>query len=164
MLQSGRRMLQVVGIAVAVLVTNAGAAGAALASQKPRTVHYTATAACAQISQTGSTIVIVCAGGSLKIGGVTPKGVDGATVATITLNGNHGTSTTIGYFTNGVRRSKETFTVATDSTGMATLTGSGTCTGGTGFWKHAKCSYTLTGTTNLKTLVSTSMEVGTITR
>lgn len=164
MLQTSHGALRVVGMALAVLVMTAGAAGAALTPQKPRTVPYTGTATCAQISQTGSTLVIVCADTSFTVGGISSKGEDGAAVATITLNGTHGTSTAIGYFANGVRRSKETFTVATDATGMATLTGSGTCTGGTGFWKHAKCSYTLTGTTNTKTLVGTSKEVGTITR
>ena len=47
---------------------------------------------------------------------------------------------------------------------MITLTGSGTCTGGTGVHKHEKCSYTLTGTTNPQTNVSSTKEVGTTTR
>jgi Na+/glutamate symporter len=144
-------------MAVAVLIVTAGAAGTALASQGPRTIHYTATATCAQISQTGSTLKIVCAG-------TTSIGQDGAAVATITLNGTHGTATAVGYFANGVRESRETFTLAMDATGMVSLTGTGTCTGGTGFFKHARCSYTLTGTTNPKTLVGSSNEVGTITR
>ena len=64
MLQTRRGTLRVVGMAVAVLVMTAGAAGAALAPQKPRKVPYTLTGTCAQISQTGSTLVIVCAGTS----------------------------------------------------------------------------------------------------
>lgn len=128
-----------------------------LAPQKPRTVPYTATATSAQISQTGSAHVIVCAGTSSIDG-------DGAAVATFTINGTSGTGTAIGYFAGGVRRSKETFTVAAGANGMVALTGSGTCTGGTGVYKHAKCSYTLTGTTNPQTNVGPSMEVGTITR
>ena len=85
-------------------------------------------------------------------------------MAKITFNGTSGTDTSVGYFADGVRRSKETFTVATDATGMTTLTGSGTCTGGTGVYKHARCRYALTGTSNSKTNVSSTKEVGTVTR
>ena len=128
-----------------------------VASQKPRTIHYTATGTCAQISQTGSTLVLVCAGTSSIDG-------DGAAVAHITLKGNSGTATSIQYAADGVRISKEAFTLATDASGISTLTGSGTCTGGTGVYKHARCSYALTGTTNPKSNVSSSKEVGTVTR
>ena len=155
--QTSHRALRVVGMAVAVLIVTAGADGTALASQKPRTIHYTATATCAQISETGSTLEIVCAGSSSVDG-------DGAAVATITLNSTSGTATSVGYFADGVRRSKETFTVATDPSGMTTLTGSGTCTEGTGVYRHARCSYALTGTTNSKSNISSSKEVGTVTR
>jgi hypothetical protein len=152
------RALQVVGVAVTVLIVTAGAARTALASQKPSTIQYTATATCAQISETGSTLEIVCAGSSSVDG-------DGAAVATITLNGTSGTATSVGYFADGVRRSKETFTVARDASGTTTTpTGSGTCTGGTGIYRHARCSYALTGTTNSKSNVSSSKEVGTVTR
>ncbi len=165
MLQARRGAFRVLSMTLAVLFITVGVAGAALAAKNPRTVPYTGTATCAEISQTGSTVVLACAGTSLTIGGKSSStGEDGAAVATITFKGLHATDTAIGYFANGVRRSKETFTVATDATGMETLAGTGTCTGGTGFWQHAKCSYTLTGTTNPKTLVGTSKEVGTITR
>jgi hypothetical protein len=151
-------------MAAAVLVVTAGGAaaangatGTALAPQKPRTVPYTVTATCATISHTGSKSVIVCAG---------THSIDGdvAAVATITLNGTSGTDTAIEYDANGARRVKETFTGGVDANGMITLTGSGTCTGGTGVHKHEKCSYTLTGTTNPQTNVSSSKEVGTTTR
>jgi hypothetical protein len=151
-------------MAVAVLVMTAGAAGAAnrgaataLAPQKPRPVPYTGTATCAQINQTGSTHMIVCAGTSSIDGDI-------AAVATITLNGTSGTDTSIEYDANGARRVKETFTGGVDANGMVTLTGTGTCTGGTGVHKHEKCSYTLTGTTNPQTNLSTNKEVGTTTR
>lgn len=164
MLQAARRTLRVAGIAVAVLLLAAGSAaaanrgtGTALAPQKPRTVPYTETATCATISQTGSTHTLVCAG---------THSIDGniAAVATITLNGLNGTDTSIEYDANGARRVKETFTAAAGANGMVTLAGSGTCTGGTGVHKHEKCSYTLTGTTNPQTNVSSSKEVGTTTR
>ncbi|HEY6425765.1 MAG TPA: hypothetical protein VIX84_00895, partial [Acidimicrobiales bacterium] len=143
---------------MAVLVMTAGSAAAAnrgtataLAPQKPHTVPYTATGTCATISQTGSTRVIVCAGTNSIYG-------SGAAVATIMQNGLNGTDTSIEYDANGARRVKETFTAAVGANGIITLTGSGTCTGGTGVYKHAKCSYSLTGTTNPQTNVSSSME------
>jgi len=126
-------------------------------SQKAHTVRYTLTGTCAQISQTGSTLVIVCAGTS-------SVDREGAAVANITFRGTNGTATSTAYFDDGVRRSKETSTVATDASGATSLTGSGTCTGGTGVYKHAKCSYALTGTTYPKSNVSSSKEVGTVTR
>jgi hypothetical protein len=164
MKQTIRRTLQRVCMAVAMLTMTAGAVGAAnsgtataLASHKPRTVPYAITATCAQISQTGSTLVIVCAGTSSIDG-------DGAVVATIMFNGTSATDSSIGYFANGIRRSTETFTVAVDATGVTTLTGSGTCRAGTGVHKHEKCSYTLTGTKDPGANVSSSKEVGTVTR
>jgi hypothetical protein len=108
--------------------------------------------------QTGPRRVIVCAG---------THSIDGdiAAVAKITLNGTRGTDTSVEYDANGARRVKETLTGAVDANGMITLTGSGTCTGGTGVHKHEKCSYTLTGMTNPQTPnLSSSREVGTTTR
>jgi hypothetical protein len=166
MSQTRRRAIRVAGVAAAVLVMTAGGAattnrgtGTALAAQqhKSRTVPYTETATCARISQNGSMSVLVCAGTNSIDGNV-------AAVATITLNGLSGTDTSIEYDANGSRRVKETYTAAVGANGMITLTGSGTCTGGTGVHKHEKCSYTLTGTTNPQTNVSSSKEVGTTTR
>ena len=85
-------------------------------------------------------------------------------MATITFSGLHGTDTSIEYSANGARKVKETFTAAVAANGMITLTGSGICTGGTGVYKHVKCSYNLTGTMNPGSNVSSSKEVGTITR
>jgi len=152
----------VAGVAVAVLVMTAGSAGAAsrgsttaLAPQKPQTVPYIATGNCAPVSRSGATIMEVCASTNSISG-------NGAAVATITLNGNGGTDTSVEYDAQGARRVKETFTFAAGANGTTTP-GTGTCTGGTGAYKHATCSYTLTGTINTQTDQSTSMEVGTIT-
>jgi hypothetical protein len=111
----------------------------------------------ANISQTGSRRVLVCAG---------THSIDGniAAVATITFHGLHGTDTSIEYDANGARRVKETFTAAVSANGTITLTGRGICSGGTGVHKHEKCSYTLSGTTNPRSNVSSSKEVGTTTR
>jgi len=162
MLQTRRRAIRI----ALVLVMTAGVAavanhgtGTALAAQqhKARSVPYTATGTCAQISHNGSTTVEVCAGTNSIYG-------NGAAVATITLNGLSGSDTSFEYDAYGSRRVMETFTVAVGANGMTTLAGSGTCTGGTGVHKHEKCSYTLTGTTNPQTNLSTSKEVGTTTR
>jgi len=101
--------------------------------------------------------VLACAGHSSIDG-------DGAVVATFTFNGLNGTGISIAYFAGGVRRSRETFTATVGANGMITLAGTGTCIGGTGVYKHAKCSYTLTGSSTAQTNVTTSMEVGTVTR
>ena len=165
-MQTRRRAIRVAGVAAAVLVMTAGVAAAAnrgtgtsLAAQQhtARTVPYTETATCAQISHNGSTSVQVCAGTNLIYGNV-------AAVATITLNGLSGTDTSIEYDANGSRRVKETFTAAVGANGVITLAGNGTCTGGTGVHKNEKCSYTLTGATIPQTNVSSSKEVGTATR
>jgi hypothetical protein len=166
MLQTRRRAIRVAGVVAAVLVMTAGVAaaanrgtGTALAAQQhtARTVPYTETATCASLGHHGSISVQVCAG---------TNSIDGkvAAVAKITLNGLSGTDTSIEYDANGSRRVKETFTAAVGANGMITLAGSGTCTGGTGVHKHEKCSYTLTGTTNPQTNLSSSKEVGTTTR
>jgi hypothetical protein len=80
------------------------------------------------------------------------------------LNGLSGTDTSIEYDTNGSRKVKETFTGGVGANGMIILAGHGICTGGTGVHKNEKCSYTLSGTTNPQTNVSSSKEVGTTTR
>jgi len=164
MLQTRRSAVRVAGATAALLIMTTGSAAAANrgtaaapAAQKRHTVPYTVTATCAPISQNGSVSVIVCAGTHSLDGDI-------AAVATITLNGLSGTDTSIEYDANGARRVKETFTAALDANGMITLTGSGTCTGGTGVHKHEKCSYTLNATENPQTRLSHSTETGTTTR
>ncbi len=167
MLQTRRMALRAAAVAAAVLVMTAGAAaaanrgsGTALAAQKhkSRTVTYTETDTGAQISQNGSLSVQVTAGTNSLDG-------DGASVTTITLNGNIGTDTSILYHANGVGRFKEAFTLgAPDANGMIPFTGSGQCTGGTGVHKHEKCSYTYAGTENPQTTVFHLKITGTTTR
>jgi hypothetical protein len=165
MLQARRRTLRVAGIAAAMLLMTAGSAAAAnhgtgtaaAAQRKSRTVTFTETATCAPISQNGAVSEEVCAGTHSLDGDV-------AAVATIALNGLSGTDTSIEYDANGARRVKETFTGAPGPNGMITLTGSGTCTGGTGVHRHEKCGYTLTVTTDPQTRLSHSTETGTTTR
>ena len=164
MLQTRSRTLRIAGMAAAVVVMAAGAAaalnggtGAALAPQKRARSRTPRPVPARRSAKPGPTRVIVCAGTNSLYG-------SGAAVATITLNGVNGTDTSIEYDAYGARRVKETFTAAVGANGAITLTGSGTCTGGTGVYKHARCSYTLTGTMNPQSNVSSSMEVGTITR
>jgi hypothetical protein len=166
-LQTRRRAVRVAGVAAAVLVMTAGAAaaanrgtGTALAAQKhtSRSVTFTETDTGAQISQNGSMSVSVSAYTNSLDG-------DGAAVFTTTLNGNSGTDTVIAYQANGVGRFKDTFTVgAPDANGVVPITGSGTCTGGTGVHRHEKCSYTYTGTDDPKTTVFHVKTTGTSTR
>jgi hypothetical protein len=90
---------------------------------------------------------------------------DIAIVATITINGASGTDTAIYYDAHGTRRVKETFSIgARDANGLIPLTGSGTCTGGTGVHEHEKCHYTFTQSVNLQTGLSYGMETGTTTQ
>jgi len=160
--ESARRgFLRGAGMSAGVLVIAACSMAVATsnvaAQSKPRTVHYTATALCAQISQSGTTHVLVCAGSSPVFGGSV------AAVAPTTFSGLHATDNASLYTANGVRRSKETFTAEAGANGAITFTGSGVCTGGTGVFKNAKCNYALTGSQNPGSNVTSSTEVGTIT-
>jgi hypothetical protein len=164
MLKATPIAVRIAGATTALLVMISGSASAAnrgaataLAAHKRHTIPYTETATCAPIRQNGPVSVIVCAGTNSLDGNI-------AAVATITLNGVSGTDTSIEYDANGARRVRETFTGALDSNGMITLTGSGTCTGGTGVHRHEKCSYTLNGTTDPQNRLSHSTETGTTTR
>lgn len=167
MLQTGRRAIRVAGVAAAVLVVTAGVAaaanrgtGTALPARQhtARTVKYTETGTCAIISQNGPMVVEACAGHNSLDG-------DLASVTTSTINGSGGTDTAIDYRINGVSRANETFTIgARDANGLNPVTGTGTCTGGTGVHKHEKCSYTFTETVNPQTKVDQVTITGTTTR
>jgi hypothetical protein len=91
---------------------------------------------------------------------------DGATVATIRLNGNTGTDTATRYTANGVGKFEEEFTLgAPDASGMIPITGSGKCVqGGTRVHKGEKCNYTYTATLNPNTNVVSFNITGTTTR
>lgn len=127
-------------VAVAALMMSAGVG--ATATKDKRAVAFTQTGTGAVISQNGSTILVAAVKNSLD--------GDGATVATLTLNGTSGTDTATRYQANGVGKFEETFTLgAPDANGLVPVTGSGKCVnGGTGVHKNEKCSYTYTGTQN----------------
>src|SRR5260370_19080193 len=158
MLQTGRRVLSVVAVAAMaaaglIMTTGDGAA----ASRGSRTVGWTQTGTGAQISQNGSTLVIVSAVTNSLDG-------DGAVVATVTLNGNSATDTAVRYQANGVGRFEETLTLGAPANGVIPYTGTGKCTAGTGVHKHERCSYTFTGTENASTSMASFKITGTTTR
>jgi hypothetical protein len=81
---------------------------------------------------------------------------------TYPLNGSDYVTT---YFADGVRRTTDSFTLSAPHTdGVGTITGSGTCAGGTGIHELEKCSYTFTGTYNTNTTVVMIKIAGTDTR
>jgi hypothetical protein len=76
-----------------------------------------------------------------------------------------GTDTTISFFRNGDRTTRDTFTMnAPDINGIGTITGKGICTNGTNFHKFETCTYTLKGTFDVFTHVSQITLTGTDTR
>jgi hypothetical protein len=75
----------------------------------------------------------------------------------------HGTDTVTTYYADGVAVAKDTFTLgAPNASGIAAITGSGRCAGGTGIHMHQQCSYKLSGTYNAKTMVSHVTATGTV--
>ena len=88
---------------------------------------------------------------------------DGAVAGTtFPLNGGDDVRT---YFADGVRITRDTFTLAPPHTdGIGAITGSGKCAGGTGVHKKEKCTYTFTGTYDFKTTVVKVEISGTDTR
>jgi hypothetical protein len=76
-----------------------------------------------------------------------------------------GTDTSVFYFTHGLQRTKDSFSLAApDANGISAVTGKGTCTTGTGAFKTQKCSYTFTGTYDTKTTVAKIKVKGTYTQ
>jgi hypothetical protein len=76
-----------------------------------------------------------------------------------------GVDTVKTYFADGVRLTKETFTLGPPHTdGIGTITGSGKCLGGTGVHQGEKCTYTFAGTYDLTTTVVKVTLTGTDTR
>jgi hypothetical protein len=81
---------------------------------------------------------------------------------TFPLNGSDNVRT---YFADGVRITRDTFTLAPPhADGIGAITGSGKCAGGTGVHKKEKCTYTFTGTYDLQTTVVKVKITGTDTR
>jgi hypothetical protein len=76
-----------------------------------------------------------------------------------------GTDSTISFFRNGDRTSRETFTLQSPNTaGVGTISGHGICTNGTNFHKVETCTYTFKGKYNIFTHVSQITMTGTDTR
>jgi hypothetical protein len=76
-----------------------------------------------------------------------------------------GTSVTTIYFPDGVSKQHVSFKQqAPNSNGISKFTGSGKCAGGTGIHKLERCSYTFTGTYNVKTSQNDLKLTGTDTR
>lgn len=76
---------------------------------------------------------------------------DGAGVQTTKLDGLNGTDKTKTYYGNGLAKSTDTFTIGTaNADGIASITGTGHDTGGTGSAKGLTSSYTITGTFDTK--------------
>jgi hypothetical protein len=76
-----------------------------------------------------------------------------------------GTDSTISFFRDGDRTSRDTFTLSAPNTaGIGAITGKGTCTNGTNFHKFETCTYTYKGTYNIFTRVSQITLTGTDTR
>lgn len=136
-----------------------GLAGPAGAAKNAKTRSFSETSIGAPITINGSESVF-------KV----TDSVDGqgAGVQTTTANGNtypiRGADKNTTYFTDGVSRSTDTWTLARpDATGISTLTGKGECTGGTGVYKTKKCTFTFSGTVNSKTGIFKSKVTGTFT-
>jgi len=132
-------------VASAVLATLALTAtlpsASAAAAKKHRNVHFTEAIVGAAISADQSAFSL-----HDSIHG------NGAGTQTITISGSGGSDREITYYGNATSTSKGTFTLGTpDANGIATLTGSGHDTSGTGKLKHIKSTYTYTGTYNTKT-------------
>lgn len=129
------------------------------ASFKARTTAWTQSGTGVSIDQGNGTYLVVAAVKNSLDG-------DGATVATLTLNGSSGTDTATRYQANGVQKFEETFTLgAADANGLIPYNGSGKCTGpGTGVHKNEKCRYSFTGTLNPATQLVNFDISGTTTR
>jgi hypothetical protein len=141
----------------------AGFSPYALAAPKgPTKRAFTENVTGAQISMTGLT---------LKGAFIVTNSLDGtgAGIQEGSISGTtfpiSGKTTDTDYFADGVQKLQETFTLGTpNANGISTLTGTGTCVGGTGVHEKQKCTYTFTGTDNLNTKVATAKVTGTYTR
>jgi hypothetical protein len=90
--------------------------------------------------------------------------IEDGTVAGTTFPAS-GIDTVKTYFADGVRLTKDAFTLGPPHTdGIGTITGSGKCLGGTGVHQSEKCTYTFAGTYDLTTTVVKVTLTGTDTR
>jgi hypothetical protein len=90
--------------------------------------------------------------------------IEDGTVAGTTFPAS-GIDTVKTYFADGVRLTKDTFTLGPPHTdGIGAITGSGKCLGGTGVHQSEKCRYTFAGTYDLTTTIVKVTLTGTDTR
>lgn len=146
----------VLGLVVAVGVAGSGFA----ASQHKRTLTDTAV---------GAAIILHGTSFQTVYKQTTNLDGNGASVQTGTTSGTafplSGTDTDIAYYANGVSKTADKFKLsAPNAQGISTIAGSGKCVGGTGIHQHEKCSYTFTGTYDIKTTVTKVKATGTDSR
>lgn len=147
----------VIGLAIAIALP-----GAAVAAKKPHKRAFTSTGVGAVLVQNGNSFEAALTAHHSLNG-------NGAGVQVGTLSGTTfpiaGTDTVHSYFANGLSITKDTYTIGVpDSSGVSKIAGSGKCAGGTGVHKKEKCTYTIAGTVNTKTLVDSATITGTDTR
>ena len=157
-----RRAL-VAAVAMIGLVIVTGLPPYAVAAPKgPAKRAFTATVVGALISSKGTSFEDVYKITS-SLDGIGAGILDGSTTGTSFPESGKATGTN--YFADGVMKVKETFkTGAPNASGIAAITGSGKCVGGTGVHKKEKCTCTFTGTDNLNTFIFNFTATGTDTR
>jgi hypothetical protein len=159
-----RAFAAAIGVIGLVIATGFSAfAGAAAPPPKPATKRpFSETNVGAMISVNGSRFESVYRVKRSPDGG-------GAAIQDGTLTGTtypvNGTDTVRTYFADGVRLTRDTFTLGPPHTdGIGAITGSGKCVGGTGVHESEKCTYTFAGTYDLATTVVKVTLTGTDTR
>lgn len=152
-----------IGLAAAIMVgLTVLPGGYAVAARHLKGRHFTRTYVGTQISSNGNTSEAV-----YKVSD-SLEGHGAAVVESTTTTTTFpiaGTAIHTTYFANGVSITKTSFTVsAPDANGISRVSGTGTCTGGTGVYRKQACKYTVTGSANQKTGIATITHTGTITR
>ena len=138
----------------------AGVTGyAAAAQKKPRSHSFTMTMNGARIS-TGDYVFKVVS----SLDG-TGAAITHVTSSTPTAFPDVGSSVTAIYFRDGLSKQRISFKqYAPGPNGISKFTGHGKCSGGTGVHKAETCTYTLTGTYNVRTNQNNLKVTGTDTR
>jgi hypothetical protein len=147
-------MERTVAIATALVVLALAGCGSAvtttpLGAARPKTRRYTETGQGAEITRGGSPYEAVFrAVGALN---GTCAGIERGAVSGTTFPLTEAATTTT-YCANGVTTAKSTAKIAKpNASGISTVTGSGTCTGGSGIHTQEKCTYKFTGSENVET-------------
>jgi hypothetical protein len=156
-----RALLPAVGIVG--LVTAGGFSAYAMAASKPPTRRaFSEINVGAMISMNGQRFESVYRVKRSPDGG--GAAIQDGTLAGTTFPAN-GIDTVKTYFADGVRLTKDTFTLGPPHTdGLGTITGNGKCVGGTGVHQKETCTYTFAGTYDLATTVVKLKLTGTDTR